>query len=288
MLGVINVLKPTGWTSSDVVVRVKRLVREKTGDKSIKVGHLGTLDPAGSGVLPIVIGRATRLFDYYVSCDKLYRATFTFGKTTDTLDSYGKLTDTSNVIPSRLDIENVLNSFIGEIAQVPPQYSRISVGGARACDIARSGKEVDIKPRNVVVYSIDILNYENGILLLDIRCSGGTYIRSICRDLATKLNTVAYMSSIIRLENKGMMIEDSVTLSELEEDIEKSIISLEDMLKDMQKVKLNSFEANRILNGLTIKSRKINGDYVIIIDDKVFAIARDENNIVKVIIRLWQ
>lgn len=206
MLGVYNVLKPTGWTSSDVVVKIKHMVREYTGDKKIKVGHLGTLDPAGSGVLPVCVGSATKLFDYYVGMDKIYRTTFTFGKSTDTLDSYGAVVESCSNIPNIHDIKVALESFKGEIMQVPPKYSRISVGGVRAVDAVRKGIELDIKARKVKVYSIDILNYNSGVLMLNIHCSGGTYIRSICRDLAEMLGSCAYMSSIIRLQNKSFCL----------------------------------------------------------------------------------
>ena len=236
-------LKPTGWTSSDVVVKVKHLLKNYTGNKKIKVGHLGTLDPAGSGVLPICFGSATRLFDYMVGQDKVYRATFCFGKTTDTLDSYGVVVGECKNIPTLDEITSKIGMFLGKIMQLPPKYSRISVGGIRACDAARDGKEIDIKPRQVNVYSINILSYDDGVLTLDIHCSGGTYIRSICRDLAVAVDSIAYMSSIIRLQNKNFFIENAVTLDELKDNIEKHIISLEDLFSDMtdrKSTRLNS------------------------------------------------
>lgn len=288
MLGAFNILKPTGWTSSDVVMRVKHLLRQHTGDKSIKVGHLGTLDPAGSGVLPIVFGKATRLFDYYVNGDKLYRATFVFGKTTDTLDSYGAVTDTSEVIPTIDDIQNVIWEFVGNISQIPPQYSRVSVAGERACDVARRGGTVVIKPREVSVYSIQILDYKHGELTVDIHCSGGTYVRSIARDLADKLGTVAYMSYIIRLENKSFIIENSITLEELEQDIEGNVITLEELFDGEIFVDLDEENARRIMNGLPVPARQINQDYVLKIENKIFGICRDEDEKIKVLIRLWQ
>lgn len=287
MLGVLNVLKPTGWTSSDVVVKVRHILREYTGDKKIKVGHLGTLDPAGSGVLPICFGAATKLFDYYVGMDKVYRTTFTFGKSTDTLDAYGNITMSGGRVPNLDEITAKIGMFLGKIQQIPPKYSRISVGGERACDVARKGIDIEIKPREVTINSIEILNYEQGVLELDISCSGGTYIRSICRDLAQNLGTCAYMSSIIRLQNKSFCIENAVTLDELKKDIKGSIITLEKLVCDMQKVKIEGTEAIKLLNGVKISKRNINDDYIVLIDDKIFGICVDGKENTEVKVRLW-
>ncbi len=287
MLGVYNVLKPTGWTSSDVVVKIKHMVREYTGDKKIKVGHLGTLDPAGSGVLPVCVGSATKLFDYYVGMDKIYRTTFTFGKSTDTLDSYGAVVESCSNIPNIHDIKIALESFKGEIMQVPPKYSRISVGGVRAVDAVRKGIELDIKARKVKVYSIDILNYNSGVLTLNIHCSGGTYIRSICRDLAEMLGSCAYMSSIIRLQNKSFCIENAKTLDEINSDIVGTIITLDKLFENMQKVNLTSDKEKKLLNGVRIAKQGINGDYIIVIEDKIFGICADVKDYTEVKVRLW-
>lgn len=286
-MGVINVLKPTGWTSSDVVVKVKHLLKNYTGNKKIKVGHLGTLDPAGSGVLPICFGSATRLFDYMVGQDKVYRATFCFGKTTDTLDSYGVVVGECKNIPTLDEITSKIGMFLGKIMQLPPKYSRISVGGIRACDAARDGKEIDIKPRQVNVYNINILSYDDGVLTLDIHCSGGTYIRSICRDLAVAVDSIAYMSSIIRLQNKNFFIENAVTLDELKDNIEKHIISLEDLFSDMPKVYVQGKESFQLLNGVKIANRGIKTDYIVVIDGKIFGICKDGDKNLEVVVRLW-
>lgn len=288
MLGAFNILKPTGWTSSDVVVKVRNILRSHFNDKSIKVGHLGTLDPAGSGVLPIVFGKATRLFDYYQSCKKLYRTTFQFGKTTDTLDSYGKITAESDVIPDFIDIKEKINDFIGVINQLPPIFSSISVNGIRAYDASRKGMEITLPLREVQINYINILGYENGELRLDISCGGGTYIRSICRDLAASLNTVAYMSSIIRLENKGFLIENSITMDELSSNIDGNIIRAEEILKDIQSVNLREDEGKKLLNGINIDKRNLLGDYVVFIDGKLFGICTDGENNIIVKIRLWE
>lgn len=210
MNGFINVLKPVGATASDVVVCVRHILKEK------KVGHLGTLDPGASGVLPVAVGQGTKLFDYLTNKIKYYRAFFTFGKTTDTLDAYGTVTATSDVIPTARQIEDALPSFLGEIAQIPPMYSALSVGGVRCYDLARSGVSLELKPRMVTIYQYTLLRQHSpDTFVLDIKCSGGTYIRSLANDLAERLGTVGYMSGLIRLASGCFDISDSVTLDEL-------------------------------------------------------------------------
>lgn len=287
MLGVFNVLKPTGWTSSDVVVKVKHILREYTGDKRIKVGHLGTLDPAGSGVLPVCFGSATKLFDYFVRMDKIYRTTFTFGKMTDTLDSYGEVIEISDNIPSLSSIKKALSAFRGNIMQVPPKYSRISVGGVRAADAARQGVDISLQSRQVTIYDIKILSYECGVLMLDIHCSGGTYVRSICRDLSLALGSCAYMSSIIRLQNKSFSIENSVTLDEIKVDVAGCVISMEQLFADMPCVNLSGNTASKLINGVRIEKQGICGDYIVKIDGVVFGICVDDKEYTEVKVRLW-
>lgn len=288
MLGAVNILKPTGWTSSDVVVKVRQILRNHFNTKNVKVGHLGTLDPAGSGVLPIVFGNATKLFDYFQNGDKIYRTTFTFGSTTDTLDSFGKIIDNSTIIPNIGEITGVIKDFIGDIEQLPPKYSRISVDGIRACDASRKGRDIDLPTRNVKIFAIDILDYSNNVLSLDVHCSGGTYIRSLCRDLAERLNTVAYMSSIIRLENKGFKIENSVTIDEFKENVQGNLIDINTLLSDMKFIEIDESNAFKILNGVAVPSLNYKDDYVLTINGKVFGICKDEENKVKVLIRLWE
>lgn len=287
MLGVINVLKPTGWTSSDVVVKVRHILREFTGDKKIKVGHLGTLDPAGSGVLPVCFGSATKLFDYYVNMDKIYRTTFYFGKTTDTLDSYGKVVGECNKVPTLDEICSKIGMFLGDIMQLPPKYSRISVNGVRSCDAARDGKEIDIKPRKVTIYEVNNMSMCDNVLSLDIHCSGGTYIRSLCRDLAESVGSLAYMSSIIRLQNKSFMIENAYTIDEILENTEKCITKIDDLFADMIKIDIDGVEKNKLLNGVKIAKRNLDEDYIVRIDGQIFGICADGRDNLEVKVRLW-
>ena len=211
MNGFVNVLKPVGATASDVVVCLKHIFHEKAG-------HLGTLDPGAAGVLPVALGKATRLFNFLTDKRKVYRAFFTFGKTTDTLDSYGVVTARSAVVPTVERLQQACARLTGSIQQMPPAYSAITVQGVRAYKLARSGEQVELKPRPVIVYRFELLRQVSAdTFAFDIECSAGTYIRSLARDLAEICGTVGYMSGLIRLQSGCFRIEDAVTLEEIRE-----------------------------------------------------------------------
>lgn len=286
MLGVINVNKPTGYSSSDVVVVVRGMLRKYFGEKNIKVGHLGTLDIGGSGVLPIVFGKATKLFDYLSTSRKKYRAEFVFGKLTATLDSYGEVVAVNDKSITREEIERVLPSFISEIDQIPPKYSRVSVGGVRGYEAMRRGDDIEMPTKKVVIYSIDILSFKDNRLVVDVECSGGTYIRSLARDIAETVGTVAYMSWIIRLETKSLTISESVTLDELRTDIGRYIQPIDGLIGDIVRVDIS--DKRRILDGLPVSACGIKGDYLGIIDGRIYGIVRDETDSIKTIINLYE
>ncbi|MBQ7914554.1 MAG: tRNA pseudouridine(55) synthase TruB, partial [Clostridia bacterium] len=165
MNGFINVLKPAGATASDVVVCLKYVLHEK------KVGHLGTLDPGACGVLPVAIGQGTKLFNLLTDKVKHYRAFFTFGKTTDTLDSYGQVTQSNGSVPTKEQLVKAIQAFCGEIDQVPPAYSAISVGGVRAYKLARGGEEIELKSRKVTVHKIELIKQKSDdTFVVDILC----------------------------------------------------------------------------------------------------------------------
>lgn len=221
MNGFVNVIKPVGATASDVVVCLKHILGER------KVGHLGTLDPGASGVLPIAVGQGTKLFDFLTDKVKKYRAFFTFGKTTDTLDSYGKVTYSSDVIPTKQQLQAVLNRFKGDFDQFPPVYSAKSIGGVRAYKLARNGVEVQLKSRKITIYEISLVAQKSAdTFVVDIICGAGTYIRSIARDIATELNTVAYMSGLIRLKSGAFDIGNAYTLDEIRANPDKCLLDI--------------------------------------------------------------
>lgn len=280
MKGFVNINKPSGMTSSDVVVKVRGILRRASGEKQ-KVGHLGTLDPIGTGVLPIAVGSATRLFDYMQKKVKVYRASFVFGQTTDTLDITGNITGECDVFPTKEQIDVAVSAIHGEIDQIPPQYSAKSVDGVRAYDFARKGIEVDLKPKRITIYYIKTVDcdldgtpydLDKNEYAFEIACSSGTYIRSIARDLAGALGTVAYMSSIHRIKSGDFEIQDSVTLADFEKEPFRYLKSVDFALKSYGRITLDEKQKSKALNGVAIKTDELpDGDYVV--DDGVETLA---------------
>ena len=244
--GIINILKPAGITSNAVLTKVKKVLNIK------KVGHLGTLDPLGTGVLPVCVGKATRLFDYYLNKDKVYRTIFVFGKTTDTLDSEGKIINENDRIVTKEELLKILPEFIGMQNQMPPIYSAKKVNGKKAYDLARENIEVVLKPKAVEIYDIKIIDelYIN-TFLLEVHCSSGTYIRSLVRDFAAKLNTFGYMGAIIRTKSGDYLIENAVKIQDI---TEKSIIPIKKILENTEKVVLKFDLYDKIVNGIEVEA----------------------------------
>ncbi len=211
MNGVIVIDKPEGFTSFDVVAVVRRL----TGQR--KIGHTGTLDPNATGVLPLLLGAATKAQDIIPNHDKRYVAGFRLGLTTDTLDIWGKTTSQCESNASRTDIEALLPDFTGEIEQIPPMYSAVQVDGRRLYDLAREGIEIERKARRITVYELRLLDFDESEQrgTLEISCSKGTYVRTLIDDIGRKLGFGAVMTSLKRTEACGFKLEDSVSLDEL-------------------------------------------------------------------------
>ncbi|MCM1043256.1 MAG: tRNA pseudouridine(55) synthase TruB [Corallococcus sp.] len=270
--GFLNVLKPVGATASDIVSVVRRIYNEK------KVGHLGTLDPGATGVLPVALGCATKLFDFLTNKRKHYRAFFTFGAETDTLDSYGILTNQCDFNVSTERLKACAIDFVGEIRQVPPQYSAISVGGVRAYKLARLGERVELKERTVTVYSFELLRQiNNNTYVFDIECSGGTYIRSLVRDLAEKVGTVGYMSGLIRLRSGNFDISDAYRIDELENLQLKAIVPIENSLSDLKSYTFGDNCYNYLCNGVRL-SCKFGGLRKIYCRGELFGIGESLDN----------
>ena len=241
--GFVNIIKPTGMTSSDVVIKVKKILKTK------KVGHLGTLDPAASGVLPISVGCATKFFDYFLSKDKEYYALVQFGYSSDTLDSFGEVEKVSDKIVSEEMIKSVLPNFIGNIDQIPPKYSAIKINGKRACDLARDNIDFEIKSRKIDIYSIDLLNnFGNNNYLFKVHCSAGTYIRTLFCDIASSLNASAIVPVIIRSKSGLFNTTNAITLEELEET--KQVMSIEHVFSGFKFINIDEDLARKIINGL--------------------------------------
>ena len=235
MNGIINVYKPKDCTSQHVVSAVRKFLHTKA------VGHMGTLDPQGEGVLPIGVGKSTRLFDLMLKKDKVYEAKFKFGYETDTLDKDGTITEYALKVPSKAEITSVLPQFIGKINQLPPKYSAKNVGGARAYDLARKGVEFELKPSEVTIYSLDLIeDCAENEYLFRIHCSAGTYIRSLCRDIAYATGSKATMTAIKRTRSGDFTIENALSLDEIKELGEKAIIPVEKVLEKYQRIDFTS------------------------------------------------
>ncbi len=284
--GFINVLKPSYMTSSDVVVKVRGIIRRFYGEK-IKVGHLGTLDPGGAGVLPVAVGKGTRLFSYSDDSVKIYRAGFKFGVETDTLDSFGKVTKTCDKVPTIDEILAVLPSFIGKIAQLPPNFSSISVNGKRAYDLAREGKDFTLSERLIEIFDIKLLYEEDGNFVFEIVCSSGTYIRSIVRDLAKSLSTVGFMSFIIRLKSGKFDIFEAVTLDEINENPEKYILPVGFFLSDYKRFNVPAPLCEKVKNGVKVKLNNLpDGYFTVYVEGQLLGIGTSENGCLSVKTRL--
>ncbi len=253
--GVIVINKPTDWTSFDVVNKIKRLIGLS------RVGHLGTLDPMATGVLLVTIGKATKLFDIMQEKKKTYVATFHFGEETDTLDSTGKITNSNNKIVTRKEIEAILNTFVGEISQIPPKYSAKSVNGVRAYTLARKNEDFVLPAKVVKIYELKIIDFNDNILTLEITCGSGTYIRALGRDIAYKLNTYATMISLVRTKVGKFDLNQSIDIKSLTKDnIENYILPIDSVL-DYNKIELSDINTKKILNGQTIKTDLKDGTY---------------------------
>ncbi len=209
--GFLNINKPLGVTSMDVVRRVKRLTKQR------RVGHAGTLDPYATGVLPICFGQATRLMDYLINGRKVYDAVLRLGATTDTYDAAGNVTETKDYSLVRIEqFERSLDEFKGSIAQVPPMYSALKVGGKRLYDLARSGQEVDRAPRSVEVFAIEVVDWTPPYVKISVECGRGVYIRSLAHDIGQALGCGAHLSGLSRVRTGSFDISTSISLSELE------------------------------------------------------------------------
>lgn len=252
--GFVNIIKPTGESSSNVVCKIKKILGIK------KVGHLGTLDPAASGVLPIAFGKATKFFDYFLTKDKEYIAVVKFGVETDTLDSFGQIIDAKDKMVSEAEIQAVLNEFVGNIKQIPPKYSAIKIDGKKACDLAREGKDVDIKAREIKVYSLKLLNQiEDNVFRFKVHCSAGTYIRTLFSDIAKRLGTISTTTVIIRTKSGLFDIENSVALNEFES--AKEFLSIEEVFKGLKTIDVSEEDLKKkLLNGVKLSKDEIDFD----------------------------
>ena len=286
MDGIIIINKEKNWTSNDIVQKLKHTFHEKTG-------HTGTLDPLATGVLPILVGKGTSLSKYLVNHDKEYIATIKLGKKTTTGDGEGDIIEEKSVSEEMLDNENikrVLESFLGKQTQIPPMYSAIKVNGKKLYEYARSGKTVEVKARTIEIFDISLISVSKASkeIMFKVWCSKGTYIRSLCEDIAEKLGTVGFMSDLNRTRVGDFRIEQTVKISDIVDGvgalnandiIKKSFISVENFLMDKNEIVLDNMKIRKFLNGVKIFCDKSDGIYRVYSENRVFVgsgIAKDK------------
>lgn len=245
LFGFLNIYKPVGMTSHDVVAALRRVTKIK------QIGHTGTLDPFAEGVLPICVGKATRLIEY-LQDDKEYLATVQFGASTNTFDLDGEKTSVSGKKVTKSEVEEALKAFSGEISQLPPIFSAIKVKGKKLYEYARKGEEVEIHPRKVVIENIElkVFDKENQQAQILIKCSKGTYIRSIANDLGQNLGCGGYLVKLIRTQAGSFRVEDSFQLDTVE--VEKNFVNPLDVL-DLPKIAVKDKDLTKIKNGMPIE-----------------------------------
>lgn len=293
MNGVLNVLKPPAMTSSDVVSHVRRILGEK------RVGHTGTLDPGAAGVLPVCVGRATKIADYIMRGDKEYIAQISFGIKTDTQDSYGTVTKVSECSVAPEDIKRALRDFSGTLYQRPPMYSAVKHEGKKLYELARRGIEVEKEPREVMIHEIEVLSGRENCYLLRIKCSKGTYIRTLCADIGEALFCGAHMSFLMRTETGGYRIEEAYTLHEIENlmnqgRVDTALIPMEDALGFMERIDCHPFLMRFLSTGTPVDLKKADikisdhTDYAVYCGKTLIGIGKKKDETLKIVSMLMQ
>lgn len=280
MNGIILIDKPKEYTSHDVVAVIKKISKEK-------VGHTGTLDPNATGVLPLLIGKATGISKYLINHDKTYIATLKLGLKTDTADVEGNVIEEKEVpeLSEELVIK-ALNSMIGKQTQLPPMYSAIKVNGKKLYEYARQGKTVEVKGRDIEIYDMKLLelNLKEAEIIFEISCSKGTYIRTVCENVAEKLSTVGYMKELRRIKVGEFDIKDSIDIEEIKNNenlLEEKIITIEKFFENKEKIELNDKELQLFLNGVMLTKQNVEGIYRIYNNDKFIGLGIISDNKLK-------
>lgn len=250
--GWVNIDKPQGLTSNQVLGRVRRMLNAQ------KLGHAGTLDPLATGILPIALGEATKTIPFVQDRDKVYRFTATWGEERNTDDAEGEIVKTSALRPTSADIEGLIPRFLGDISQVPPQFSAVKINGERAYHLARQGEEFDIKPRTVTVFDLKMVNFDQNLTEFEMECSKGTYVRAIARDMGRIFGCFGYISRLRRLAVGNFSEENAISLDEFEKMVltspaDRYLMPVETVLDDIPALALTDIEIGRIRQGQSIR-----------------------------------
>lgn len=267
MNGILIIDKERGWTAQDVVSKLRGITGER------RIGHTGTLDPMATGVLPIVIGRATRVSDFLMADDKEYLCEITFGQATDTEDIWGNVIATTNLMPTEESFRSALSSFEGPGLQTPPMYSAIKMGGKKLYELARAGKTVERPRRAVVFHELELIEFSDDHAEFRANVSKGTYIRTLCKDLGEAVHSMAVMSALRRVRSGLFSIEDAITIGEFEsltkEDQFKRLIPMDQAL-NLPSLKLDAKESERVLQGQRISTEAQLQDWVKVYVESTF------------------
>ncbi len=263
MDGILNIYKEKGFTSHDVVAKLRGILRQK------KIGHTGTLDPDAVGVLPVCLGRGTKLCDMLTDTDKQYRAVMLLGLTTDTQDSSGAVLSRQAVEVSPEEVRRAVLSFEGHYDQVPPMYSALKVGGQKLCDLARQGKTVERRPRPVEIYQIAIHSLEVPRVEMTVSCSKGTYIRTLCHDIGQVLGCGAVLEELVRTRAGIFHVEDSLTLEQVEKlrdagTLEEHLLPVEEVFRNLPVYRCRPAQEKALRNGNALTARDLSqeaGEY---------------------------
>ena len=284
MNGIVIIDKPQEWTSNDVVSRLRRVFNTR------RIGHGGTLDPMATGVLPVFVGRATRGVEFFEHAEKVYETTIRFGLTTDTEDITGKTLTECEVILTREDLETVLPRFRGDILQVPPMYSAIKVNGQKLYDLARKGREVERQPRSITIHELELLGFSGNEARLRVRCSKGTYIRTLCKDIGEALGCGGCMAALRRVEAGEYTLEGSVPLRQLLDiseaggDVEHFLRPVDSMFASHEKLSLSPKQTRLVKNGSAFSCDCADGTYRVYSPEGEFlALCKAEGGQVKTI-----
>lgn len=283
MNGIILVDKPCGWTSHDVVGKLRGILRER------RIGHSGTLDPMATGLLVVFAGRATRAVEFAEADSKEYIAGLRLGVSTDTQDTTGNVLNTCETLPSKDELIAATNGFLGEISQIPPMYSAIKMNGKKLYELARRGEIVERSPRKVTISRLELVGEDKCDYILDIHCSKGTYIRTLCSDIGDKLGCGGCMSSLRRVKAGVFSITQAHTMEQIQAaadlgGLDGIIIPVDTLFTDKPKLTVNEFEEKKLRNGNTIKIKSADGTYRVYSESGEFLLlAEVKDNLLKTI-----
>ena len=283
MNGIILVDKPCGWTSHDVVGKLRGILHER------RIGHSGTLDPMATGLLVVFAGRATRAVEFAEADSKEYIAGLRLGVSTDTQDTTGNVLNTCETLPSKDELIAAANGFLGEINQIPPMYSAIKINGKKLYELARRGEIVERSPRKVTISKLELVGEDKCDYILDIHCSKGTYIRTLCSDIGDKLGCGGCMSSLRRVKAGVFSITQAYTMEQIQAaadlgGLDGIIIPVDTLFTDKPKLTVNEFEEKKLRNGNTIKIKSADGTYRVYSESGEFLLlAEVKDNLLKTI-----